>query len=147
MSIAATASAQTAAPDALNDLRNSGFSANWDANTRVVADVSCDGMADTPFVGYEKGAVWLGVVLGSKSPIDRKILAMRFGVAKDDQGSFCATPVKLSASPMKCRTEDGPLPGCRQVKGCSALSMADDACDSFHFYWDDSRKSLTWWRR
>ncbi len=143
----ATANAQTAAPDALEMLRRTGAGVNWDADSKVVADVSCDGIADTSYVGYGKKAVWLGVVFGTNSQPGRKPFTARFAVGKHDQGSFCATPVKLDSYPMVCRTEDGPLPGCAQVKGCSAISMVDDICDSFHFYWDSARKSLTWWRR
>jgi hypothetical protein len=128
-------------------LRKANAKVNWDAATKVVADVNCDGVADTAYVGYEQGAVWLGVLFGSRSQKTSKPVTMRFEVGRQSQGSFCGAPVKLETHPIECRTEDGPLPGCRRIKGCSDFSMVDEQCDSFHFYWNSDRKVLTWWRR
>lgn len=129
-------------------LREAKHEVNWDAKTAVVADVTCDGIPDTVVVGYERDAVWLGAVPGTKSNKPGKLTTTRFSVGKQTQDSFCAVPVRVEAYPIECEDEEvGDLPGCRPVKGCSAFSLVDDACDSFHFYWDVSQKALRWWRR
>lgn len=118
---------------------------NWDAKTAVSADVTCDGRADTAIVGYDRNeAVWLGVVSGnSKYPV-----TMKFLVGKHSQDSFCSIPVQIETHPIDCEGDEGEtLPGCKKVKGCSDFSLVDNSCDSFHFYWDSTRKKLAWWRR
>lgn len=132
---------------AANVLREANSKVAWDEKTAVVADVTCDGKADTAFIGYEGDMVWLGVVPGSKQNKPRKSMTIRFYVGKHSQDSFCAVPVRIEAYPIECENEDGNLPGCKPVKGCSGFSLVDEACDSFHFYWDSARSSLTWWRR
>ena len=133
--------------DAVEVLRNENPDVIWDPQSSVSADVSCDGIADTAVVGYQKHAVWLGVVFGSKSPRTSKPTVLRFELGKEAQNSFCAMPVSIEVRPIDCTTEDGPLPGCRPIKGCMAFSMVDERCDSHHFYWDSIQKSLAWWRR
>lgn len=122
---------------------------DWDAKTAVSADVTCDGNADIAIVGYEKEqAVWVGVVPGSDKKRVSKPVMMRFPVGKHSQDSFCSVPVQIEAQPIECDDEElGALPGCKRVRGCSDFSIVDHACDSFHFYWDSSRKRLMWWRR
>jgi hypothetical protein len=133
---------------AVKALREAKREVTWDAKTAVVADVTCDGVPDTVVVGYERNTVWLGAVPGTTSDKSAKLTTTRFSVGKQTQDSFCTVPVRIEAYPLECEDEEvGALPGCKPVKGCSAFSLVDDSCDSFHFYWDSSRKLLTWWRR
>jgi hypothetical protein len=131
---------------ALKVLHSTNAAVTWDAKGAKVADVTCDRVADTIVVGYESKAVWLGIVPGSKSTHVGEPITIRFSVGEHTQNSFCEIPVRISIYPIDCENDEGPIPGCKVIKGCSAFSLADDACDSFHFYWDSSRKSLTWWR-
>ena len=121
----------------------------WDVTSAVIADVTCDGKPDAAIVGYENDkVVWLGVVIGGKKDIVLKPITMSFTVDSRNQTSFCSIPVHIEVQPISCKDEDiGTLPGCKEVKGCSEFSMIDNACDSFHFYWDSSKKGLVWWRR
>ena len=121
----------------------------WDAKTAVSADVTCDGKPDTVVIGYEKKeVVWLGVVPGSDKNRASSPITMSFLIGKHTQDSFCSIPVQIETGPIECNDEElGALPGCKRVKGCSDFSMVDTDCDSFHFYWNSSRKKLAWWRR
>jgi hypothetical protein len=144
ISIAAAAGSEVA----INALRKAKREVNWDAKTAVVADVTCDRVPDTIVVGYERDAVWLGVVPGPGTNKSAKLSTMRFPVGTQSQDSFCAVPVHVETYPIACEDEDiGVLPGCKPVKGCLAFSLDDDKCDSFHFYWESSQKALAWWRR
>ena len=140
-----TAAGPSAGIKALREVKRE---VNWDAKTAVVADVTCDGVPDAVVVGYERDAVWLGAVPGTRSNKSAKLTTTRFSVGKQTQDSFCAVPVRVEVYPIECEDEEiGTLPGCKPVKGCLAFSLVDDSCDSFHFYWDSSQKALTWWRR
>lgn len=129
---------------AISMLRKAQPSVGWDSRSKVVADITCDGKSDQIFVGYGKDdSVWVGVVQHGTRPI-----TMRFPVGLHSQNSLCAVPVRLEIYPLKCSDEEmGDLPGCEEAKGCAAISVIDDSCDSFHFYWNTSRKELVWWRR
>ena len=120
--------------------------ANWDKALSMTADVTCDGQPDTVLVGHRDDAVWLGVVQKSK-PVSDAPLVVKFAIGAKDQGAFCANPVKITRESLVCDNEGGKLPGCLKVEGCSAFTVAEETCDPFHFYWDNDRKSLTWWRR
>lgn len=130
----------------LEILRSKAPGAMWDEGISVRADVTCDGVADVVMVGHETNVAWIGVVPGLSSEQSEPI-ASSFPIGTHSQGSFCSKPVKIEAYPITCEDEDGALPGCQPVKDCQAFSVIDDACDSFHFYWDSDQKRLTWWRR
>lgn len=125
-------------------LREAQSTVSWTEKSVVAADITCDGRPDRIAIGYGKGeSVWVGLISRGARPI-----TMRFSVGKHSQDSLCSTPVRLEVSPLVCSDEEmGDLPGCKEVKGCFAFSLVDDSCDSFHFYWNASRKELVWWRR
>ena len=139
--------AQTRTDVALKALRVVTGKVNWDAKTAIVADVTCDRLSDIVMVGYEPGAVWLGVVPGTKSGKAGMATTTRFPVGAHAQDSFCETPVRIETYLMDCDGEDRSMPGCKLIKGCTAFSLNDEACDAFHFHWNRSRKALTWSRR
>lgn len=138
---------ETGARDPLvQALRAAAPAAAWDANTTVLGDVTCDGRTDAVMVGYEAAAVWIGLVPTRAAPGAPKATAFRFPIARDDQGGFCAKPVRLELRAQSCENEDGALPNCTPVAGCLAVSAYDDDCDGFHFFWDSVERRLTWWR-
>ena len=135
---------ETANASAISTLGKAQPSVRWDEKSVVVADITCDGKPDQIAVGYgQDESVWVGLIQRGGHPI-----TMQFPVGKHSQNSLCSTPVHLETSSLVCSDEEmGDLPGCKEVKGCSAFSVVDDSCDSFHFYWNASRKKLVWWRR
>jgi hypothetical protein len=124
---------------AVKALRKAEPNVKWAKKRAVVADVTCDQAPDALVIGYEAKEVWLGVVQVGKRNSAPTTEIFSFPV--------CAVPVRIETVPMDCKRDDGPLPGCKIVKGCREFSLVDDACDSFHFYWDDEAKRLWWWRR
>lgn len=139
--IAADASGNEAA---MSSLRKAKPAVRWVEKSVAAADVTCNGKPDRIAIGYGKDkSVWVGFVPNGASPI-----TMRFPVGRHSQDSLCLTPVRIETSPLVCSDEEmGDLPGCKEVKGCAAFSIVDDSCDSFHFYWNVSRRELVWWRR
>lgn len=144
ISASAVAANESANASAISTLRKAQPSVRWDGESVVVADITCDGKPDRIAVGYGKDeSVWVGFIQRGARPI-----TMQFPVGRHSQNSLCSTPVRLETSSLVCSDEEmGDLPGCKEVKGCSAFSVVDDSCDSFHFYWNASRNELVWWRR
>ena len=127
----------------IDALRHSHPTITWDTKSAKVADVNCDGKLDTIVLGSEKNNVVVAVLSGAPSVAPS---LFTFPVNQHTQDSFCSVPKRIEISPLDCASDEGTLPGCKQYKGCRAFSVVDDDCDSFHFYWDSSRKTLAWWR-
>jgi hypothetical protein len=131
---------RTATP--IDTLRQSRPSTNWNAASARTADVDCDSKPDTVILGSEKGKVVVGVVWADH----RQPQLFVFPIRRDRQDGFCAVPKRIDVTAADCESDEGPLPGCKAVRGCKAFSVRDDECDSFNFYWDATQKALTWWR-
>jgi hypothetical protein len=138
------AGGETATASAVSALREAQPSVRWVEKSMIAADITCDGKPDRVAIGYGKDkSVWVGLIPRGGNPI-----TMRFSVGKESQDSLCSIPVRLETSELTCSDEEmGDFPGCKEVKGCSAFSVVDDSCDSFHFYWNATDKKLVWWRR
>ncbi len=144
--LVASANSQVSQPNNMtSQLHKSHPEVLWNARSAVVADVTCDGKPDTIALGSQKGEVIVGVVSGADP---EKVQLFAFPVRRDKQDGFCAVPKRIEISPLKCarETEEDRLPGCRPIEGCKEFAVNDTLCDPFNFYWDSSRKSLTWWR-
>ena len=128
----------------LDFLKQNHPSVQWDEKSAKVADVTCDGTPDTVVFGSDPGKVWVAVV-SPNEPRNPQLLS--FPLATHSQDSFCSVPVRIELEPFDCDADGEKLPGCKPVKSCSTFSLADDACDSFHFYWDSTRQTIRWWRR
>lgn len=129
----------------LEILQSTAGTVKWDAASAVSGDFTCDGVPDNVFAGYTKNRVWIGLVSsrGKKKPIVADFPAG----TRASQDAFCAAPVKINKEPRDCLGEgDTSLPGCKRAKRCVAFRVYDGECDSFHFYWDNERKRLTYWR-
>jgi hypothetical protein len=115
----------------------------WDAKSAITVDVTCDGKADTVVVGHKKDVVLIGVVSSS----ELKPSIIEFAIGTNSQDAFSGSKVHVGKEPRDCMTgDDIPLDGCKPVRGCSGFRADDDLTDGFHFYWDNDRKALTWWR-
>ncbi|MGZ5922412.1 MAG: hypothetical protein ACXWLT_11660 [Rhizomicrobium sp.] len=130
-----------AAASALDDVAKSHI--KWNVAKARVADVTCDGRADTIMFGSAKGSVWIGVVSGGNG----RAQVIRFSISPSRQDGFSALPKGISIHPLVCEdSEAGRLDGCKQVRGCKEFSMGDEESDPFNFYWDSRRKIIRWWR-
>ena len=137
------AASQVSSTDALNELRKTHPAVNWNRKPLAVADVLCEGKPAAIILGSENKRVVVGVVSGLR---ERKTEVLSFPIRSDTQDGFCAFPVRIKTYRLDCNPDVGALAGCKPTKGCRSFSVMDDACDSFNFYWDSSRRALGWWR-
>jgi hypothetical protein len=119
----------------------------WDMASTKAADVTCDGKDDVIAVGYRQNEMWVGVVPAARSSRPGKPMIFEFAVSAGVQEAVCSVPVEIVISRPSCLQEgEFPLPGCKIVKGCKQFTIADNRCDSLHFWWDSKRRTLGWWR-
>ncbi len=116
----------------------------WDQKTAIKADVVCSGNPSTIMVGHRRNNVLIGIVPDAHS----KPIVFEFrGDNSVGQDAFCEPKVRLVPEPRDCiGAGDVRIEGCKVVKGCSAFGAYDDVCDAFHFYWDNRKKQLAYWR-
>jgi hypothetical protein len=136
------ANAQELKTNSVSEFKNSHPTIKWSSKP-VLADVLCDGNPATVIFGSENQNVIVAVI---SSAHPNKTQMFSFPIRSDTQDGFCALPNKIQFSALDCKTDEGPLPGCKRIRGCKAFSVNDDDCDSFNFYWDSSRRALAWWR-
>jgi hypothetical protein len=115
----------------------------WDSKGAVTADVTCDGKPDLVIIGQKGSMGVVAVVPGVDKPGKPTIGEFPTGRAALQDG-FCGRRLKVYLEPRNCTWEDGPIEGCKVVKGCKAFRVDDGGCDAFHFYWDNTTKELTY---
>jgi hypothetical protein len=141
---AAFANAEVSKIDvAVSRLRKTNPAVNWNGKSAISGDVNCDGKRDTVVLGSEKNSVIVGVVSGAESD---KPQVFSFPISRDTQDGFCARPTRIELSPLDCSSDEGALRGCTPNKSCQSFTVIDSECDPFNFYWDSSRKTISWWR-
>ena len=119
----------------------------WDSSTIVAGDFDADGKEDFAVVGYVSGDLILAIRLSHDvKPTDFQYLS--FGIGRAQQDAICVAPAKLSAVPLLCASEGSALPGCRESRGASGLTLSDhnDDCDPINLYWDNDHRRMAWWR-
>src|SRR5689334_5761468 len=121
--IVALAQERASVESVMSALRGVNPSVSWDGRSIVSADVNCDGRIDSVAVGYQGGAIWVGLVPGGRASGSRRPVALRFPVEVNRADAFCSTPVRLEEEPRTCRTNAGPLPGCRPAPVCVGFAV------------------------
>ncbi len=132
------------AQSAVRALRKAHPEITWNVKSAVSADVNCDGKPEVIVLGADKNDRVVVAIVSSGDPRQQQLLS--FPIRSSTQDGFCSVPNRVEISPLECRSEEGTLPGCKQVAGCQEFAVSDGMCDGFNFYWDASQKRLAWWR-
>jgi hypothetical protein len=142
ISVALATAAQVSKSDvAVNNLAKVHPEVQWDRNSAAVAHVNCGRKAESGVLGKQANEVVIAVVSGERQDKpDLRYVPIR----PDIQDGFCAMPVRTGVYRLECDSDEGPLPGCKPLKGCQALTVPDDECDGVDFCGDFSRKFLSW---
>ena len=116
----------------------------WDAATRLVGDVDCDGVADSAFVGHSNSGVFVGLVRAvSASP---EVLS--FAVGSGIQQAVCSGNAVLTFESLDYDPGEavGEIVGFHRSVVCKGLNLGDGDCDSIHMFWNTSTHHLDDWR-
>ena len=120
----------------------------WKAASRLQVDINCDGIPDHVMLGRQGKKVVVAVVTGPLTKASRAHVESLF-VGTDAQDSLCLPEVRLIIEHQDfdlIQILGGEPPGFRRSKTCKGFKIADDACDSFHFYWNHEANRPQWWR-
>ena len=146
VSVAIAASTETA-NEVLQLVSKRMTNVELDNKSIIAVDINCDEKKDYAILGKSKQGVTVALVVGPVSKKSR-IESFEFLVGKQSQDCLCQLPAILKAESLDYDPTEavGKLPGFKPSKKCIAFALADDACDSFHFYWNHQANALTWWR-
>lgn len=116
----------------------------WDASSRLVGDVDCDGVADSAFIGRTTSAVHVGLILGKVASPEILTFAIGSGIQK----AVCSHTAALVFESLDYDPKDavGEIDGFRRSAVCKGLNLGDGDCDSIHLFWNASSRHLDWWR-
>lgn len=120
---------------------------NWNKKSIIEIDINCDGSKDYAMLGKSKQGVTVALIVGPFSEKSR-MESFEFFVGKPRQNSLCVLPARLKIESLDYDATEmvGQLPGFRRSKKCNGFCLADNTCDSFHFYWNHQTNTLAWWR-
>jgi len=145
--LAAHAERSPVAPEVAAKLHAADPSAPWSGGWSEKADVTCHGQKDIIVVTHDAHKVWLGIVRTAQYTTHAQTMILEWPLARGVQSAFCAAPTGIEFYARTCKTDGGPLQGCKPIQGCMAFSIKDAECDGLNFYWDDKKHALRWWRR
>lgn len=109
----------------------------WNSGSLVRGDFDLDGIEDFALTGIKGDLFIVGIVKGPVGPSSRHSI-LKFPWEDGDQGSLCSREAKIGLEEI---TEDEP-PGRKGL----GINLHDDACDSFHIFWDPEQNDYDWWR-
>ena len=112
----------------------------WDAATRLVGDVDCDGIADSAFVGHTKARVLVGLVRAASASPEVLSFAIEQAVCSD---KAVLTFESMDYDPGEAV---GEVAGFQRSVTCKGLDLGDGECDSIHMFWNTATHHLDDWR-
>lgn len=121
-------------------------SACFGGESKVIADINCDGKPDSAEIVKAENIVTLKVMLndGTKSN------ELSFGLGQPNrQDALCGVDPILKKEKLAEDLSDSlgqNPPGYKPLPSCAGLNISDGDCDSIHIYWNQSTKMLNWRR-
>ena len=116
----------------------------WDAATRLVGDVDCDGVTDSAFVGHSTSGVFVGLVRAASASPE----VLSFAVGSGIQEAVCSDKAVLTFESLDYDPGEavGEVAGFQRSVTCKGLNLGDGDCDSIHMFWNTSTHHLDDWR-
>ena len=111
----------------------------------LIVDIDCDGKPDKVSLSQSTESAKVRVIFGNRL---HKPATFSFNASRGRPDAFCTLPVRVQAESLDYDPSEavGKIPGFQRSKTCLAFALADDQCDSLHFYWNHKTKKLEWWR-
>jgi len=114
----------------------------WDASSRLVGDVDCDGVADSAFIGRTRSAVHVGLILGNAASPE----ILSFAIGSGIQKAVCSDNAALVFESLDYDPKEavGEIDGFQRSAVCKGLNLGDGDCDHIHLFWNASSRHLDW---
>ena len=112
----------------------------WDRAPSVKANIFCDDKRDSVYLGYRKGEIVIGFIRAATHAVQ----LISFAVGANQQAAVCRLPVRIASETVDLEPDYDP--NSEPIRTCRGISIEDDACDSLHLFWNDTKKQLNWWR-
>lgn len=120
-------------------------SVTWEPQSVLVADIDCDGKADSAFVGRSPGRVAVALIRAGSAAPDVISFGTHGAAVEDEVGSSDAK-LTLESLDYDPRDATGDIDGFQRSKVCKGLNLGDGESDSMHLFWNHQSHRLDWWR-
>ena len=118
----------------------------WVTDSALVADIDCDGRADTVAMGRTRGEVHVGVVRSS----DAEPQILVFDVGRNVKGAIGSARSALTLESLDWDPIDRgipELPGFRRSATCKGVALGDGNGRGAHIFWSHSTRHVEWYQR
>ena len=132
-------------PAVADDVADKPLAYELSKSRSVSADLNRDGSTDQAELGVGTESVGLRITLDGKLlpvieiPVDG---SKQFGICSGASAKIGISP--QSEAPLNALGETPT--GYEICPSCVEIDISDGECDSLHFYWDTTTKTIAWWR-
>lgn len=119
---------------------------SWAADSAVVADIDCDGIADTVVVGRKRGELHVGFARAANP--DVQILV--FDVGRNAKNAVCGVRAGVTLESLDWDPAErglAKLEGFRRSATCKGVGLGDGDCTPAHIFWSYSTRHVEWYQR
>lgn len=134
-----------ASPSVMQRLRALDSSVVWEPQSAFVADIDCDGKADSVFVGRSTDQIDVAIIRAATPVLE----GVPFGTHGGAQDAMSSSKARLTLESLDYDPRDadmGEIPGFLRSKTCQGLNLDDGDTDPVHFFWNHTSHHLGWWR-
>ena len=134
-----------ASPPIVSRLMAADSSVRWIVDSALVADFSCDSVADSAFIGRAAEKITVAIAV-TRTP--QPYVAV-FGVhGSAVQEAVCSPNVRLTVESLDFNPSEelGALEGFVRSISCKGLNLGEADCDALHMYWNQKTNAPSWWR-
>jgi len=117
----------------------------WVSDSALVADIDCDGVADTVALGRKRAEVHVGFA-SSVDPVPQILV---FVVGRNVKDAVCSARAAISIESLDWEPADRGLQrleGFQRSPTCKGVGLGDGDCRSVHIFWSRSTKHVEWFQ-
>jgi hypothetical protein len=115
------------------------------ADSALVADIDCDGAADTVAIGRKRTELHVGFARAA-DPVPQILV---FDVGRNVKDAVCSARAVISIESLDWEPSDRglqSLEGFRRSPTCKGVGLGDGDCRSVHIFWSRSTRHVEWFQ-